>query len=859
MEFCSGGDLSNYIRQRGRVEGLEYVPSPSAAPQFWPHPKSGGLDPVVVRCFLGQLARALKFLRDRNLIHRDIKPQNLLLDPAPPGDANYPVGIPILKIADFGFARSLPNAAMAETLCGSPLYMAPEILRYQKYDAKADLWSVGAVLYEMSVGKPPFRAQNHIELLKKIDHARGRVSFPDEVAAKEAAAAKEKGLSISPKSTAKGEITVVPSDIKELVRMLLKRKPVERASFEEFFASHAIREQLDMSTPNANGVMIPTPSSTVDDSGRQYSGDSISHRSHRDRRDKDLAERDSSPLEGTPYDPKLYTPQSEFRFRRRPDEDFNELDANGVAGPSTPPRPRSEVNGPSALTAEPSLLNYSPATRRQAEEDGANSKEYVLVEDTRAVEFYKAADEIESVRKRPSNISRTTSAGMRGAQAAAALTKQVGKMVIGAALGNGTHPSTPSRATPPSPSYIPTTIGAEPHETNAIPDNLPPFATKTRRSTDQSSAPATPATPVEDEATPPPTPITFPPPPNPNPPAPSVSNPLLTENAARYSPYGQPSQPSALVRAINLASKKLFGSPTNLSSSPSNPSVMANHRTNLILSDGINGSSEGGGSPRSGKSKVRSSMQEAEDKVLAEVENIAQKAEVLKQFADGKFNKVETHSNRPLDPAKFARKAGEPSSRADSRRKKEVDVESVAVQTIALYLAVMGFCQKGINDLKKYCQTYSYAAAANEESSTGIDDALVWFRDTFKSCVERSEVMKAYLPEGHQSQNMWIDRVIYDHALALMRHAASKELVEDNYAQIEKEYERALWMLYAIADDVLQEGNPYRNQDIQTINGFIDNTKTRLMRLRKRMEEVEQRRREIDKRSSPRAVPAPSV
>ncbi|EGO26925.1 hypothetical protein SERLADRAFT_343729, partial [Serpula lacrymans var. lacrymans S7.9] len=77
-----------------------------------------------------------------------------------------------LKIADFGFARSLPNAMMAETLCGSPLYMAPEILRYEKYDAKADLWSVGAVLYEMAVGKPPYRAMNHVELLKKIEHSK---------------------------------------------------------------------------------------------------------------------------------------------------------------------------------------------------------------------------------------------------------------------------------------------------------------------------------------------------------------------------------------------------------------------------------------------------------------------------------------------------------------------------------------------------------------------------------------------------------------------------------------------------------------------------------------------------------------
>jgi hypothetical protein len=72
---------------------------------------------------------------------RDLKPQNLLLSSSGP-DA-------VLKIADFGFARALGPQLLAETLCGSPLYMAPEILQGQRYDAKADLWSVGAILYEM--------------------------------------------------------------------------------------------------------------------------------------------------------------------------------------------------------------------------------------------------------------------------------------------------------------------------------------------------------------------------------------------------------------------------------------------------------------------------------------------------------------------------------------------------------------------------------------------------------------------------------------------------------------------------------------------------------------------------------------
>jgi serine/threonine-protein kinase ULK/ATG1 len=102
--------------------------------------------------------------------------------------------------------------------------MAPEILRYEKYDAKADLWSVGAVLYEMSVGRPPFRAKNHIELLKRIEQARSTVKFPDD-----------------DPNFKSSDAVPVKDDVKLLIRMLLKRHAVERASYEEFFKSEALK------------------------------------------------------------------------------------------------------------------------------------------------------------------------------------------------------------------------------------------------------------------------------------------------------------------------------------------------------------------------------------------------------------------------------------------------------------------------------------------------------------------------------------------------------------------------------------------------------------------------------------------
>lgn len=228
MEYCALGDLTFLIKKRGGL--IEKHPLVRTMFEKYPPPSEShnGLNRVVVVSYLQQLSSALMFLRSKNLVHRDIKPQNLLLSTPL---VNYSdretfhkmgfVGIynlPILKIADFGFARFLPNTSLAETLCGSPLYMAPEILDYQKYNAKADLWSVGTVLYEMCCGRPPFKASNHLELFKKIKRANDVISFPTHCK--------------------------VDPQMRELICGLLTFDPSQRMGFNEFFSNEVVNEDL---------------------------------------------------------------------------------------------------------------------------------------------------------------------------------------------------------------------------------------------------------------------------------------------------------------------------------------------------------------------------------------------------------------------------------------------------------------------------------------------------------------------------------------------------------------------------------------------------------------------------------------
>ncbi|XP_060030204.1 serine/threonine-protein kinase ULK3 isoform X4 [Erinaceus europaeus] len=143
MEFCAGGDLSRFIHSR-RV-----------------------LPEKVARVFVQQLASALQFLHERNISHLDLKPQNILLSS---------LERPHLKLADFGFARHMSPWDEKHVLRGSPLYMAPEMVCRGQYDARADLWSVGVILYAL-FGRPPFASRSFSELEEKIRSSRAIEDF----------------------------------------------------------------------------------------------------------------------------------------------------------------------------------------------------------------------------------------------------------------------------------------------------------------------------------------------------------------------------------------------------------------------------------------------------------------------------------------------------------------------------------------------------------------------------------------------------------------------------------------------------------------------------------------------------------
>ncbi|KAI9542309.1 hypothetical protein NQZ68_020656 [Dissostichus eleginoides] len=127
----------------------------------------GKLPESQVREIACQLVSALYYLHSHRILHRDMKPQNILL-----GKTG------VVKLCDFGFARSMSVSTLVLTsIKGTPLYMSPELVEEKPYDHTADLWSLGCILYELHTGAPPFFTNSIFHLVQLI--VRDPVKWPD--------------------------------------------------------------------------------------------------------------------------------------------------------------------------------------------------------------------------------------------------------------------------------------------------------------------------------------------------------------------------------------------------------------------------------------------------------------------------------------------------------------------------------------------------------------------------------------------------------------------------------------------------------------------------------------------------------
>ncbi len=137
---------------------MEFIPGETLQQRL---DRVGPLDVAEVVRIGRQLAEGLAAAHEHGLIHRDIKPGNLLLESGPRGH---------VKITDFGLARAADDASISQSgmVAGTPMYMAPEQAKGAHIDHRADLFSLGSVMYVMCSGRPPFRANSTLAVLKRV-------------------------------------------------------------------------------------------------------------------------------------------------------------------------------------------------------------------------------------------------------------------------------------------------------------------------------------------------------------------------------------------------------------------------------------------------------------------------------------------------------------------------------------------------------------------------------------------------------------------------------------------------------------------------------------------------------------------
>jgi serine/threonine protein kinase len=137
MEYCNSGTLDDFMDRR-----------PSGSPEH------------LVKRLVRQVLAGIEYLHDHQIIHRDLKPSNIFMTVDPRDKVH-------LKLGDFGFCR-IGEEEDSPLLCGTPNYMAPEVISEGRYLMVSDIWAIGVLIYGLLVGKPPFQGPTRDDTMENV-------------------------------------------------------------------------------------------------------------------------------------------------------------------------------------------------------------------------------------------------------------------------------------------------------------------------------------------------------------------------------------------------------------------------------------------------------------------------------------------------------------------------------------------------------------------------------------------------------------------------------------------------------------------------------------------------------------------